>query len=305
MKLAFMASLGYAQMKPEQVCQSLSKLGYNGVEWTLNHFNPRAKSEKELKDIVRITKGNGLEVSEVVVQQDYVSLDENIRKDRIALTKECINVFSDLGINTINLFTGPAFWESDSPKIGKDITQGEAWDMVLSAYDEILPLAEEKKMNLAVEGVVMMLCHDYYTTRCLIEHYNSDYLGVNFDPSHDVLYGNLDIGWIIRQWDKRIKHCHLKDAVGIPEEGKFIFPLLGEGNVNWQEFFKALDEIGYQDYMSVEFESFTYYKQVLDSDPEAAAKISIEQVIEIRNKSAERSSKNIDIKKLDIQVDAQ
>ena len=62
---------------------------------------------------------------------------------------ECINVFSDLGINTINLFTGQAFWETDSPKIGKDITEGQAWDMVLSAYDEILLLAEEKQRKVA------------------------------------------------------------------------------------------------------------------------------------------------------------
>ena len=273
-----MASLGYARMKPGEVCQSLSKLGYKGVEWTLAHFNPQTRTEKELKDIVRITTENSLETSEVVVQQDYVCTDENIRKDRIALTKECINVFSNLGINTINLFTGPAFWQPDSPKIGKDITEGQAWDMVLSAYDEILPLAEERQMNLAVEGVVMMLCHDYYTTRCLIDHYNSHCLGVNFDPSHDVLSGNLDVGWIIRQWGDKIKHIHLKDTVGIPEEGKFIFPLLGEGNVNWKEFFKALNEIDYQGYMSVEFESFNYYHQVLHNNPETAAKISIEQV---------------------------
>ena len=276
MKLAFMASLSYAQMKPEEVCGSLSKLGYNGVEWTLAHFNPRTKSKKELKDIIRITEENGLEISEIVVQQDYVCLDKNVRKDRIAITKECINVFSDLGINTINLFTGPAFWDSDSPKIGKGVTEGQAWDMVLSAYDEIVPLAEKRKMNLAVEGVVMMLCHDYYTTRCLIEHYKSDYLGVNFDPSHDILYENLDVGWIIRQWGKKIKHVHLKDAVGIPEEGKFIFPLLGEGNVNWKYFFEVLEEVHYNGFMSVEFESFKYYSSVLKSAPVKAAELSME-----------------------------
>ena len=42
-RLAFMASLGYAEMPPEAVCRSLSKLGYDGVEWTLNHFSPRAE----------------------------------------------------------------------------------------------------------------------------------------------------------------------------------------------------------------------------------------------------------------------
>jgi len=277
-KLAFMASLGYAQMKPEEVCQSLSNLGYNGVEWTLNHFNPRTKSEKELKNLVQITQKNGLEISEVVVQQDMVCLDEKVREDRKNLVIECIQAASRVGVSTLNLFTGPAPWDPLAPKVGKDISEGAAWDMVLNAYELLVKSAEEYKIYLAVEGVWGMICHDYYTTRLLIDKFNSPYIGVNFDPSHDTLAGNLDVGWIIRQWGKKIKHIHLKDAVGIQEEGRFIFPLLGEGNVNWQEFFKALDEIDYQGYMSVEFESFTYYRQVLHNNPETAAKISIEQV---------------------------
>ena len=68
-----------------------------------------------------------------------------------------------------------------------------------------------------------MLCHDFYTAKFLIDYFNSQYLGVNFDPSHDILAGNMDIGWIIRQWGKeRIKHIHLKDAVGTQEQGKFV-----------------------------------------------------------------------------------
>ena len=60
--------------------------------------------------------------------------------------------------------------------------------------------------------------------------------------------------------------------------GQFVFPLLGEGMVNWQAFFGALDKIGYDGYCSVEFESFEYYRQVLAGNPEAAAKISLEQI---------------------------
>ena len=83
---------------------------------------------------------------------------------------------------------------------------------------------------------------------------------------------------VIKQWGNRIGHIHLKDAVGIPEMGKFVFPLLGEGKVNWLDFFTALNEIGYMGYCCVEFESFSYYEQILDNDPEAAARISMEQI---------------------------
>ncbi len=276
--IGFMASLGFSQMQPEEVLRVLSQIGYNGVEWTLSHLDPRKKSLKEIERIVNLTHRYNMEVSEVVVQQDLVTLNKGLRKSRIELVLQCIEVFSEASINTINLFTGPAPWDSKAPKLHKDISEKKAWNMVFEAYDKFVSVAEKFKMNLAVEGVWGMLCHDYYTTRLLIDNFDSPYLGVNFDPSHDVLYGNLDVEWIIKQWDKKIKHIHLKDAVGIPEEGKFIFPLLGEGNVDWKSFFKALDKINYQGFVSVEFESFNYYKNVLGGDVKEAAKISLQQV---------------------------
>jgi len=277
-KIGFLASLGFASMEPEEVLKTLSEIGYKAVEWTLTHLDPRKKSVEEIKRVVDLTKQYDMAVSEVVVHQDLVVLDENMRKKTTDLVLQCIQTFSEAGITTISLLTGPSAVESDAPRIGKDITEGKAWDMVFEAFDAFVPQAEKFKMNLAVEGVFCMLCHDYYSTRNLIDHYDSDYLGVNLDPSHDILAGNLDVGWIVKNWGNKIKHVHLKDAVGIPVLGKFIFPLLGEGNVDWTSFFKALEEIGYDGYLSVEFESFKYYEQILGNDIKKAAVLSLDNI---------------------------
>ncbi len=132
-------------------------------------------------------------------------------------------------------------------------------------------------MQLAVEGVFGHLVHDYYTTLELLRHYDSPALGINLDPSHGVLVGN-DIPWVIRQLGSRIRHVHLKDAVGRPGMfgDTFVFPLLGEGVVPWADFFAALDDIGYEGYLTVEFESWDYYRQVLGSDPVEAARLSLQ-----------------------------
>lgn len=273
-----MASLDFGSMEPEKILKILSETGYQGVGWTLSHIDPRKKSLTDIKKIVELTSRFGMEISEAVVQQDVVSLNENLRKSKIDLVLKCIEVFSDSGINTINLFTGPAPWDKTAPRIPEDISEGKAWDMVFDAYDRFVSLAEKKKVNLAVEGVFGMLCRNYYTTRVLIDEFNCDWLGVNFDPSHDVLSGNIDVGWIIKQWGKKIKHVHLKDAAGVQEMGKFIFPLLGEGYVDWKLFFSALDNIGYNGFMSVEFESFSYYRNVLKNNPKKAAEISLKLV---------------------------
>jgi len=278
MKFGFLAGLDFMQRKAEDVVKALKENGYDGVEWTLAHFNPRAKSEKELTEVVRVTKDAGLEISELVVQQNYVNLEKEKNREAIDFTKECIQACAKFGIPAANVFTGPIPWDPSTPVVGKNIKEGDAWQMVRDAYAEIVPAAEKNKVNLAVEGVFGMLCHDFYTTSLLINHFRSEYLGVNLDPSHGILVGNLDVGWIVKEWGKRIKHVHLKDCAGTPGMGNFIFPLLGEGLVDWAAFFKALKEIGYNGFCSVEFESFTYYNKVLRNDPVAAAELSMEQI---------------------------
>lgn len=278
-KIGFMASLGFSGMPAAKVVEHLKELGYDGIEWTLAHFNPRAHKAADLAHVVEATRAAGMEPSELVVQQDYVHPDDGVREDRIALTLECIAACAEHGITTVNLFTGPAPWDPNAPVVGKGISEGAAWGMVLDAFGRIVPALEKHGVTGAVEGVWGHLCNDYYTTLPLIERFASPLLGVNFDPSHDVLKGNLDTGWLVRQWGvERIKHIHLKDAVGIPEEGKFLFPFIGEGNVDWKGMFAALSEIGFDGYCSVEFESFTYHNRVLKGDTVEAARRCIADV---------------------------
>ena len=90
-----------------------------------------------------------------------------------------------------------------------------------------------------------------------------------------------DIAWVIKRLEKKIIHTHVKDVAGRPGADigdGFIFPLLGEGSVKWNEFFSALDAINYKGFLSIEFESFNYYRQVLKSDPVKAAEISKQQL---------------------------
>ncbi len=277
-RLAFMASLGFSRMEPRKVVATLKQLGYGGVEWTLAHFNPRTTSKQQRQELVQVTRDAGLEITEVVVQQDMVSLDENVRRDRIDLVKECIEAAHDADVSILNVFSGPAPWNPEAPKLGSDISEGQAWDQVIEAYSELAALAEAAQVHLAVEAVFGMLVRDYYTLHQLLTAVDSPFLSVNFDPSHLVLYRN-DPAWAIRQLGGKIVHCHLKDAVGVPPPpaDSFIFPLLGEGNVPWGPVFDALNKIAYQGYLSVEFESFKYYQTVLGADPAKAAELSMEQ----------------------------
>jgi sugar phosphate isomerase/epimerase len=279
-RIGFMASLGFAGMPAERVVQDLRDLGYGAVEWTAAHFDPRSRSPAELSRLVALTRDGGLATSEVVIQQDYVALDEAIRRDRVAHTLETIEACAEAGVTTVNLFTGPALWDPAAPRIPQQLSLGAAWDMVLDAYAQVVEALQKYKIQGAVEGVFGMLCNDYCSTRLLIDHFDSPWLGVNFDPSHGALKEDSDPGWAVRQWGReRIKHVHLKDAVGVPELGKFLFPMLGEGRVDWKGLFSALAEIGYGGWLSVEFESFAYHDRVLKGDTREAARRCMADVL--------------------------
>ena len=278
-RLGFMASLGFSAKSPEEVLGCLSKLGYSGVEWTLAHANPRVHSIADFRRLASSVDRAGMTSSEWVVQQDLVAGEPEEREDRIQLVEECIRTAREAGMDVINLFTGPAPWDPRAPKLGSQIAEGEAWARVRAGFDRFLKLAETHKVRLAVEAVFGMSCRDYYTLSHLLSLYDSPWLGVNLDPSHYVLYGN-DAPWTVGQLSTRIFHVHLKDVVGVPGlPGKeFLFPLLGEGMVPWKAFLAALEGVGYNGFLSVEFESFAYYRDILGSDPERAASLSMEQL---------------------------
>ena len=288
-KIGFLIADGssFAKQNPENVCQQLKELGYSAIEWTTDFLNPFCKSSDEISEIVKLSNSYGLEVGEVVVQKDLIvtSIEEYEKNTEYII--KCIESYSKAGIKTINLFTGPRPWIENAIRVGYDIDYSEAWNRAFSSFDKFVVAAEKHNMNLAVEGVWGHLCRDFFSTWFLITHYASNNLGVNYDPSHDILAGNTDVGWTIRQWGKnRIKNIHLKDAVGWymndtvgqMKDTRFVFPIFGEGKVNWKSFITALDEIGYDGAMSVEFESFDYLNNVLDGDMYKAAEISINNI---------------------------
>ena len=77
---------------------------------------------------------------------------------------------------------------------------------------------------------------------------------------------------------ERVVHVHLKDAFGSygASGGDFLFPLLGEGGVPWQQLLKTLADDGYAGCASIEAESYALLYQCFDSDPTEPARISLQ-----------------------------
>lgn len=286
--VGFFLNLDQGGMSDEQVVAMLAETGYQCIEYSVTHLNPQTMSGKQMRDLVTMTQQGGLAISEYVVQREFVHRDGDVRARELKLTADCIRAAGDLGIGVVNCFTGPApFMEIGSPVLHEQISEGEAWEMVVAACDQIIPVAEQANVKIAIEAVYGMVCREYYTLAELLGRFDSPAFGCNYDPSHMVLHGNT-VGWTIRRLKDRIFHCHVKDVAGVGGKNlgdTFVFPFLGEGSVDWPDFFATMKEVGYDGCMSVEYEAFTYFDTTLKKDLSRAAGLFYGDYVSLREQA--------------------
>ena len=249
--IGFIAALDFETWEAQDVADALTGLGYDGVEWTMAHAATLVDPSLAL-----------------ACQQDLVTGGEAA----VVTTLEAIRLAADRGIGVVNVLTGPNLWEPGA--VARD--DDEAWTIALRALERICAAADALGVTAALEPCWGTLAHDAATADRVLDALP---LSIVMDPSHFVMTGD-DIPALVAAWADRIAHVHLKDAFGAPgiEGEDFHFCLLGEGHVPWPAFLRALAAIGYDGALSVEFEAYGYYAQVLRSDPVAAARLALEQV---------------------------
>jgi sugar phosphate isomerase/epimerase len=282
-RAGYLVGLGYDGWPVERVVESLAEIGYRWCEWSLHHYT--LGDPRTLRQLRSTTESGGLCISELIAQQDFVTESPDLWEDRVVRTENAIRDAAAAGIATVNVLSGPNLWEPGALQVPSQIPVALAWDRVWSAFDRVVPLAQREGVTLAFEACWGTVCDDYFTTAQLLSRYDSAVLAVNLDPSHYVLR-RQPIDWVVRQWGTRIRHVHVKDVIGEPgmEGDTFMFPLIGEGRTEWDAFFGALAEVGYVGPLSVEFESYRYYDQVLGSQPERAAHLGLQGLTAVWNR---------------------
>jgi L-ribulose-5-phosphate 3-epimerase len=128
--------------------------------------------------------------------------------------------------------------------------------------ERILPLAQELQVMIGVEEVWNKFLLSPLEFAHYVDEFQSPWLRMYFDVGNVVLFGYPQ-DWI-RTLGKQIVKIHLKDFSLDRAIGKFYWKNLGEGDIDWPEVRKALDEISYNGYVTPEIASgdATYLKDV-------------------------------------------
>ncbi|MBE0537104.1 MAG: sugar phosphate isomerase/epimerase, partial [Phycisphaerae bacterium] len=130
--------------------------------------------------------------------------------------------------------------------VTETVSYGDAYKRSQEHVAKLLPLAKELEVVIAVENVWNKFLLSPLEFARYVDEFEHPYLKAYFDIGNVILFGYSQ-DWI-RTLDKRIAKIHLKD---FKRQG-YQWTNLREGDVNWKEVRRALDEVGYRGYMTTE-----------------------------------------------------
>ncbi len=206
---------------------------------------------------------------------------EGVRKraaKQLALTAKVARAFFDAkpgakpgAAAIVNGFTGSSIWHSI---YAFPPTSQAYWDAGYAdfarRFGPILDTFDSHNVNFGLEVHPTEIAFDIASAQRALEAVKSHpRFGFNYDPSHLAYQG---VGYVkfIRAFGDRIFHAHMKDVWwghGNGEAGVFgghtdfgdarrywDFRSVGRGDINFEEIIVALNDVGYQGPLSVEWE---------------------------------------------------
>src|SRR6478609_3805753 len=196
---------------------------------------------------------------------------EGVRQRAAEDMKNTARFAAKLGVKTVNGFTGSSIWKAVAmfpPASDEWIDAG--YQDFADRWNPILDVFEEVGVRFAHEVHPSEIAYDYWTTVRTLEaigHRKS--FGLNWDPSH-FIWQDLDPVGFIGDFADLIYHVDCKDVkvqLGNGRNGRLSshlawadqhrgwdFVSTGRGDVPWEASFRALNAIGYDGPISVEWE---------------------------------------------------
>ncbi|MFA4015023.1 MAG: hypothetical protein RUDDFDWM_000089 [Candidatus Fervidibacterota bacterium] len=193
-----------------------------------------------------------------------------VRERAIEEMKLTARAAKNLGVQVVNGFTGSPIWHLvyPFPPVPPQMIE-DGFKKFAEVWKPILDEFEACGVKFALEVHPTEIAFDLHTARKALEAV--DYhpaFGFNFDPSH-LHWQGVDPVKFIYEFPDRIFHMHVKDAIvtldgrsgilsshlpfGDPRRG-WDFRSPGRGGINFEEIIRALNNIGYNGPLSVEWE---------------------------------------------------
>jgi len=195
---------------------------------------------------------------------------EGVRQRAAQEMMDTARAAAKFGVTQVNGFTGSPIWHllySFPPNDFNEIEKG--YQEFAERWGPIIDVFEQEGVKFGLEVHPTEIAYDFVTTRKALDAIgNREGFGINFDPSH-FAHQFLNPVDFIEEFADRIYHVHIKDSKKFLDGRKSIlgshlnfgdrrrgwdFVSPGHGDVDFEAMIRALNRIGYNGPLSVEWE---------------------------------------------------
>jgi sugar phosphate isomerase/epimerase len=234
---------------------AIGAIGYRGVEIMADvpHAYPATFDSTQRAALKRQLADLGLAVSNVnaftlFAQGDtyhptWIEDEAALREARVHHTEQAIELAAELGSKTVSLQPG-------GPLIGTTLSRDEAEKRFADGLNRVEDRAQKYGITLAVEpepGLLIETASEYLAFKNRFFR-DEPAVRMNCDIGHLFCVGD-DPAQVIRAIPDHIAHVHLED-IGKNRVHQHLAP--GKGVIDFRGIFKALDEIRYDGWVTVE-----------------------------------------------------
>lgn len=210
---------------------------------------------------------------------------EGVRQRCAQEIKDTARAAAALGVGVVTGFTGSKIWHTLAgfPPIPAGMIEdgyqdfADRWNPILDVFDEV-------GVKFGLEVHPSEIAFDFWTTKMALEAVgHREAFGINYDPSH-LYWQMLDPVEFLYEFKDKIYHMHVKESVrnlngrngilashlGFGDRRRgwdFVSP--GRGGVPFEKVFRALNDIGYDGPLSIEWEDNNMNRE--QGAPEALA----------------------------------
>ncbi|WP_423792224.1 sugar phosphate isomerase/epimerase family protein [Methanocaldococcus indicus] len=227
---------------PERLESSIEKIVENNFKyWEVVCEGHHYLTPKNIKTLLRFRDEYNISYTVHAPFSDLnpASMNEKVRKLVIECISDAIEGAYELDANIVVIHPGYI------PELWKDF-KDDILDNNFTTILKIVEIAEDYDIILGLENMPNfrgVLCQKLEDVLEIIREIDSKHLKMTLDVGHANTVG--DVKDFI---NKEIVHIHIHDNNGVEDEH---LPV-GEGNINFEEFFKELKKINYKGILTLE-----------------------------------------------------
>jgi sugar phosphate isomerase/epimerase len=275
MKLAF-SSNAFKKYSLEDSIKAIASIGYEGIELLCDipHAYPPNFGEERIQSIRKLLSSHSIQISNLnaftlyaigdVYHPSWIEESEKLRELRIQHTINCLHLANKLGVKNISTLPG-------GPMVGVDRKNISYFEkLFIDGLLKASKIAEKDGVKILVEPEPSLFLENSTQFRNFMDKVNSDYVKLNFDIGHFFCVGE-DPAKLVYDLADYIEHFHLAD-IAYSRIHNHLIP--GQGAIDFEPVFNAINEIGYRGFVTVELYPY-------QSNPLEAAKNAFDYLRDI------------------------